>query len=177
MRFDLFQVLFPQQLGVLRGHKKALGRYCVEKALFFQFVVGALGGNHADAQVPRQTPDGGHGLIRLQCTLNDLILDLGVDLVIDGRAALVVDIQFHEMLLWVCVYLYIHSIYGRYSFVKRVRKNKSRQNYLTGFILVKTLLLCYSMVGTVFQFPSGVAHKRRRLSLPAPKRRARRFFL
>ena len=99
MRFDLFQVLFPQQLGVLRGHKKALGRYCVEKALFFQFVVGALGGDHADAQVPRKPPDGGHGLIRLQCTLNDLILDLAVDLVIDGRTALVVNKEIHRQFL------------------------------------------------------------------------------
>jgi hypothetical protein len=69
----------------------------------------------------------------------------------------------------------MYSIYSRYSFVKRTTR-KIPSEVSDGIFLVKTLLLWYSMAGTVFQFPSGVAHKRRRLSLPAPKRRARRFF-
>ena len=99
MLFNLFQVFFPQQLGIFRGYKKALCRYCIKKALFFQFIVGALGGNDADAQIPCQPPDGGHGLVRLQSPADDLLLDLVVDLVIDGRAAFVVDKQFHRLLL------------------------------------------------------------------------------
>ena len=117
MRFNFFQVFFPQQLGVFRGHKKALGRYRVEEALFFQFIVGAFRGDDADAQVPRQTPDGRHGLIRLQRPLYDLIFDLAVDLVIDGRAALVINKQLHRQPPF--VHLYMYSIYSKHSFVKR----------------------------------------------------------
>ena len=67
MRFDLFQVFFPQQLGVFRSHKKALCRYCVKKALFFQFIVGALGGN--EDVYKRQLYDHSDGFFRRQLIL------------------------------------------------------------------------------------------------------------
>ena len=66
--------------------------------LFFQLVVGTLCGDHADAQIPRQPPDGGQGFVRLQFPSQDLVFDLGVKLLVDRRAAFVVDEKIHGVL-------------------------------------------------------------------------------
>ena len=47
--FDGFQGFFPEQLHIFGSHEAAFGGDGVDEALFFQLVVGALGGDHADA--------------------------------------------------------------------------------------------------------------------------------
>ena len=104
MPFDFFQMFFPQQFHIPGGHITALCRDGVEKALFFQLLVSPLGGDEADAQVLGKPPDGGEHLVLRQRAADDLLLDLGVDLVIDGRAAFVVNQYVHG----------ITSVYAEY---------------------------------------------------------------
>ena len=104
MPFDFLQMLLPQQLHIPGSHIAALCRNGVEKALFFQLLVSPLGGNKADAQVFGKPPDGGKHLVFRQRAADDLLLDLGVDLIIDGRAAFVVNQNIHV----------ITSVYAEY---------------------------------------------------------------
>ena len=66
MLLDLPQVLLPQQLHIFGGHKAALARQGVDESRRRQLLIGALGGDHADAQIPCQVPDGGQGLVLAQ---------------------------------------------------------------------------------------------------------------
>ena len=92
---DFFKTVFPDQNGVSRGNITALALQGIDEALLFQFVVGVLGGKEADAQVFRQAADGWKKFVLLKITSNNLITDLGVDLIVDGLAALVVQKDIH----------------------------------------------------------------------------------
>ena len=97
MRLDAAQVLFAQQFHVARGHEVALAGHGVDIAGLQKLVVGALGGDDADAQILGQRADGRQGLVLLQGAGDDLRAHLLANLLVDGRSALVVDEQFHGM--------------------------------------------------------------------------------
>ena len=91
MPLNLFQVFLPQQLHILRRHEAALAGDGIEKALPFQLLIGPLGGDDADTQILGQVPDGGQRVILPQRSADDLVLDLGVDLLVNGSTAFVVN--------------------------------------------------------------------------------------
>ena len=91
MPFDLFQLFLPEQLGVLLRHKGAFSGDGIEESLLLQLVIGPLGSDNADAEILCQPTDGGQRLILGECAGNDLLLELGIDLFIDGCAAFIVD--------------------------------------------------------------------------------------
>ena len=71
----------------------------------FQLIVGPLCGDDADAQIPRQPPDGRHSFLRLQFPAQNLVLDLGVELLVDGCTALVIDEKIHVCRLrFICIF-------------------------------------------------------------------------
>ncbi len=70
--FDFLEMFLPEKFHIFRGHKGAFSLNGVEKTFFFQFVVGSLGGDEADAQVLGQTPDGGQLVVFLQGSADDL---------------------------------------------------------------------------------------------------------
>ena len=117
MVFDVFQGFLPEQLHVFGSHEAALGGDGVDESLFFQLVVGALGGDDADAQILGEIPDGGQGFVLLKLAADDLGFDLGVDLVVNGKATLVVD-QYGHFGTSLLLQLYMCSIYRYNRFVK-----------------------------------------------------------
>ena len=84
---------FPSSQALLgvKVAETALAGNGIEKSLPFQLLVGSLGGNDADAQILGQVPDGGKGVVLPQCSADDLGPDLGVDLLINGSTAFVVN--------------------------------------------------------------------------------------
>src|SRR5699024_8773060 len=102
---NLLQGLLPQQLHILGGHKTALGGERVNEPLPLQLLIGPLGGDDADAQVLGQVSDGGEGLVRLQFPADDLIFDLGVNLIVDGGPTAVVNVEIQTITSFAfCVY-------------------------------------------------------------------------
>ena len=69
-------MFFPQQGGVLVGNKAAPALLGQDKAVALQILIGALGGDDADAQFFGQKPDAGQCVPRAQCTGQNLLLDL-----------------------------------------------------------------------------------------------------
>ena len=58
MFFDHLQILFPDQLHILLRHKASLACHGINEAFPLQLLIGALRGDHADAQILGQPPDG-----------------------------------------------------------------------------------------------------------------------
>ena len=90
MIFYFFQLFFPQQRGIFLGHEGALSGDGIEEALLLQLVVGAFGGNDADPKILGKSPDGGQRLIFCQRAGDDLLLQLGIDLLVNRCAAFVI---------------------------------------------------------------------------------------
>src|SRR5699024_947679 len=119
MLLDLPQPGLLLQLQVLLRHEAALARHGVNVSIPLQLLVGPLGGDHADPQVPGQGPDGGQGLPGLQPPRGHGALDLPADLLVDGLAAGVADDDVHG---FTSVFLYMYSIYSNYSLSRGNRK-------------------------------------------------------
>ena len=83
----LAQPLLAQKLQVASGDEGTLALHGVDEAGFFQFRVGPLGGDDADAQIVRQGADGRKGIALGQLSGHDGRLDLTRDLLVDGLAA------------------------------------------------------------------------------------------
>ena len=73
------ELVFTQELLVAFGDKTALALHGADKPELLQVGVGALGGDHADAQILGKIPDGGQGFMLLKLAADDLGFDLGVD--------------------------------------------------------------------------------------------------
>ena len=92
MALNFPEIFLPQQLRAALRHEAALAGQGVDKSLVFQLVIGAFGGDDADAQILGQRPYAGQRLALGHLSGQDGVLDLAVDLVVDGRAAAVVDV-------------------------------------------------------------------------------------
>ena len=57
MSLDPAQQILPRPFAAARGDKASLSRDGVDEALAFQLLIGALGRDHADAQILRQRAD------------------------------------------------------------------------------------------------------------------------
>ena len=88
---DMAQPFFAQQLGVAACDEAAFALHGLDKPLGFELCVGALGGDHADAQVARQCADRGKLLALLQLAGKDEVFHLHDNLLVDGLVACVGD--------------------------------------------------------------------------------------
>ena len=92
MALYLLQILLPQQFRAALRHEAPLAGQRVDEPLALQLVIGPLGGNDADTQILGQRPYAGQRLALGHLSGQYGVLDLAVYLVIDGRAAAVVDV-------------------------------------------------------------------------------------
>ena len=91
MLLNLPQAVFLGQFQVLLRYKAALPCHGVDVSISFQLLIGPLGGDDADTQVPGQSPDGWERLPRPELSRGNSPLDLAADLLINRQAAGIAD--------------------------------------------------------------------------------------
>lgn len=74
---------FLHMPDVFSGGKAAFSGHGVNKPFLFQFIIGALGGDDADAQVAGQCADGRENISLVQLSGENQRFNLGVDLVVN----------------------------------------------------------------------------------------------
>ena len=86
--FQTAQPLFAQRLQIFTGYKTAFSGNGDDKTFTLQLLIGTLGGNQADAQLPGQKPKRGQRVPRLQSARENLAFDLAGDLDVYKRQVL-----------------------------------------------------------------------------------------
>ncbi len=107
MVFNFFQILLLKKMEILFCHETAFSRYSIDKAVFFQFIIGSFGSDNADTQVFGEIADRRQRRVSRKCAVDDVGFYLRINLCIYGLTAVVVNEYMDSI-------TFLYTVYKQY---------------------------------------------------------------